>query len=158
MQVTKVSGSYDTYKVELSWSELKAIEAALAAHHAGVIADETFARMQFYMARIPGPGEEKEKGSDNTLEQTQAKTALKMAGDTEPGELEPDDIPMPGGGGGEDRPLPGGEGPELEPEAEEVIHKEVSNREPPRRATPRGGGDIELEHIPFPGSRLRKLL
>jgi len=142
MHITKVPNSYDDYKMELSWSELKSMEAALSAHHSGVIADEAFARMQFYMARIPGPGEEKEKGSGDTLEQTRAKEELGAMGQTQPSELKPEDVPMPpgheggeGGGEGEDLPLPGGE------------------VEKPTRPTPKpekGPKDIELEDIPMP--------
>lgn len=138
MHITKVPSSYDDYKVELSWSELKAVEAALSAHHAGVVADETFARMQFYMARVPGPGEEKEKGSDNTLEQTRAKEELGAMGKTKP-ELKPEDIPMPSGAEDENLPLPGGEG--------EAKEKPSAKLEPK-------GKDIELEDIPFPRRRV----
>jgi hypothetical protein len=145
MHITKVPNSYDDYKVEVSWSELKAVEAALSANHAGVIADETFARMQFYMARIPGPGEEKEKGSDLSLEQTQAKGALDAAGDTKPGELTPDDIPMPGEG---DKPLPGGE---------VDLGGGEGGDEPPakpaEKPAAKPGRNIELEDIPMPGRR-----
>lgn len=112
MHITKVPNSYDDYKVELSWSELKAVESALSKNHAGVVADETFARMQYYMARIPGPGEEKEKGDDNTLEQNRAKESLKAASDTDvkdvsdQNDINLDDIPLPGDDNGGESPKP----------------------------------------------------
>lgn len=93
MHITKVNDGYDAYKAELSWSELQAIETALAAHHTGVIADETYARLKFYMGKLPRPGEA--KGSDTTLEQTKAKEALDRASEKPIEQLTPEDIPMP---------------------------------------------------------------
>jgi hypothetical protein len=143
MHITKVHGSYDDYKVELSWSELKAIEGALSANHTGVQADETYARLQFYMARLPGPGEEEDKG--DTLEQTQAKGELKAAGDTEKGEIGVEDIPLPGGPGAGEGASEGAGSPEGKPEGGETAEKEGVSRG--ERGGPR---EIEPEEIPFP--------
>jgi len=142
MHITKVHDSYDDYKMELSWSELKSIEGALSANHAGVQADEAYARLKFYMARLPGPGEEEEKGT-NTLEQTQGKAELKAVGDREPGEIGVEDIPLPGGHEGGEGAAPEGAG---EPEGEPEGGATAGEEEAP------GGerGEIEPEEIPFP--------
>lgn len=157
MHITKVADSYDDYKAELSWSELKAIESALSQHHAGAIADETYARLKFYMPRLPGPGEEKEKGDDKTLEQRRAGEELAASRETAPQELlNPADVPMPGGSA-EAEPLasrePGGGGAEDLPlpvrsasrEAEAVPTRESVNR------VLQENEEVTLDDIPLPG-------
>lgn len=66
MKITKDKGSegsptFNVYKAELSYAELVAIENALADNHAGPVADELFAGFQYFIDRLPKPGEEPEK-------------------------------------------------------------------------------------------------
>jgi len=171
MHITKVNDSYDDYKMELSWSELKAIEGALSQHHVGAIADETYARLKFYMPRLPGPGQEKEKGDGQTLEQTRAKEELAASRETTPQELlNPDEVPMPPGSsegaeagsrGGENFPLPVGS---REAEGSPPTHEESATVPAavrvPARSLVESTSEITVDSIPMPGSRpgsLRRL-
>lgn len=64
MKIDKVNNSFNTYKIELSYSEMMAAFKALAQSHADPVADEMFRGLQYYIERLPGPGEDKEKESD----------------------------------------------------------------------------------------------
>lgn len=61
MQLTKVKKSFSDYDVTLSWGQLEAIRAALEANHADPVSDEMLAELDWYMDRVPGPGEEEEE-------------------------------------------------------------------------------------------------
>jgi len=61
MKIDKVSGSFNTYKMEVSFAEVVAIETALAANHDGVVADELYAGIEWFLKRLPRPGEDEEK-------------------------------------------------------------------------------------------------
>lgn len=60
IKLSKVSGSYNTYRMELSFGQLEAIKAALTAKHDDAISDELLTMIQYYSSELPGPGEEKE--------------------------------------------------------------------------------------------------
>lgn len=100
--------SYNDYELELSWGQLQAIYRALEKDHADPLADELFAELGYYLANVPGPGEDEE-------EYKQAKEAEKQSiesGQTDDGEVNPELV------GQEMEEPPPGEGME-EPEGAE---------------------------------------
>lgn len=126
MKIDKVNNSFNTYKIELSFTEMMALYKGLAKSHADPVADEVFRGLQYYLDRVPGPGEDKEEktkeGEDNI--------EIQANGDVDLDNLLPEpsgeDIlePAPEGvAGGEDveggRGGDGGEGEELEAPPEE---------------------------------------
>ena len=60
MKIKKEEAAFNTYKLDLSYGELLAIRDALEAKHAGVVADEVYAGLNWYLERLPKPGEEEE--------------------------------------------------------------------------------------------------
>ena len=64
MEIKKKGASFNTYTVTLSFGEMQAIYSSLAKSHADPIADEMFMGLKYYMERLPGPGEEEEKGEE----------------------------------------------------------------------------------------------
>lgn len=60
MKLEKIKKTYNDYKLEVSWGQVEAIAAALEQNHADPLADELFAEWQWYMERVPGPGEDEE--------------------------------------------------------------------------------------------------
>ena len=58
MKLKKVANLFDTYSAELSYGELLAIRDALAKDHCGPLCDELNASIQFFVDRLPGPGDE----------------------------------------------------------------------------------------------------
>lgn len=59
MKITKITGSFNEYRLELSWGELQAVYAAMEADHANPIADEVYTGLEWYMSgRLPFPGED----------------------------------------------------------------------------------------------------
>ena len=54
----KGSWTFDDYELELSFQQLLAIKNALATDHSDPISDELFAQLDFYLANLPGPGED----------------------------------------------------------------------------------------------------
>lgn len=61
MKLEKIKKTYNDYKLELSWGQIEAILAALQQNHSDPVADELFAEWQWYMERVPGPGEDEEE-------------------------------------------------------------------------------------------------
>ena len=53
--------TYGIYVAEFSMGELKAIQAALADKHDGPVADELFQGLNFYLDRVPDPGQTKKE-------------------------------------------------------------------------------------------------
>jgi hypothetical protein len=102
VKMTKSKGTYNTYKLELSMGQLEVILNALEKNHDDPVADELLATFQYYIDKLPGPGEEEEEAEARNNPQA---AAAKAAGGEEalPGEETP--IPMPPGqeaGGGKD--------------------------------------------------------
>lgn len=64
MKIDKISGQYDAYKMELSYGQLEAIRDSLSQHEGHVIADELTHAIQWYLDKLPRPGED-EKSKDN---------------------------------------------------------------------------------------------
>ena len=60
MRLDKIKNTFNDYKVELSWGQLEAVRSALEADHSDPLKDEMLAELQWYMDRVPGPGEEEE--------------------------------------------------------------------------------------------------
>lgn len=117
IKLTKASGTYNTYKLELSFGQLEVIRAALQKHHAEPIADELLAMFDYYAQNLPGPGEEKEDVADREKGAKEAEDDFPIpmppgqetaAGPEDEGgedDVPTDDLPdLPGGGdrGGED--------------------------------------------------------
>lgn len=72
IQMSKSKGTYNTYKLELSFGQIEAIRQALKAKHDDPIADELLAMFEYYMRELPGPGEDEEVQKDR---QAAAQTA-----------------------------------------------------------------------------------
>ncbi len=115
MKLEKIKKTYNDYKLELSWGQVEAIGAALEQNHSDPLADELFAEWQWYMERVPGPGE------DEDAYEAQQKAA---EGGGHPGVEGEEDvpIPMPPGSaagtpppGGDEAPFPPEEGAEGAP-------------------------------------------
>ncbi len=60
MKVDKIKGTYNDYKVEMSFGQLQALKSALERDHADPVSDELYAELCWYLDHIPGPGEEKD--------------------------------------------------------------------------------------------------
>lgn len=58
MRLDKIKNTFNDYKLELSWGQLEAIRGALESDHTDPVKDEMLAEFQWYMDRVPGPGEE----------------------------------------------------------------------------------------------------
>lgn len=83
IKMTKVKGSYNTYKLEMSMGQLEVILTALKRNHADPVSDELLATFTYYIEKLPGPGEEEEE----------AEAAQKAGG----GAMEDLPVPMPPG-------------------------------------------------------------
>jgi len=131
MKLEKIKKSFNDYKLELSWGQVEAIAAALEQNHADPLADELYAEWQWYMERVPGPGEDEE------AYEAQQKTAEGAGG--APGEA---------GGEGEDLPIP------MPPGSEAGTPPEGSEEEPSfppeegMESGPEGGADVGLPEEP----------
>jgi len=119
VKMTKVKGTYNTYKLELSMGQLEVILTALERNHDDAVSDELLATFHFYLEKLPGPGEDE----DEFDAKKEAEAGGGMEGDTplpmppgqEGGEPENmDALPRPGGapagGAGPEVGLPGDEG------------------------------------------------
>lgn len=89
IEMSKVKGTYNTYKLQLSMGQIEVIMNALEANHADPVSDELLATFQYYVKQLPGPGEDEEKFEAE-------KKA--MEGGAAGGETEETPIPMPPGG------------------------------------------------------------
>lgn len=106
MILKKKAKTFNDYTLECSFGQLEAMMASLERDHADPVADELFAELQWYMQRVPGPGEEEDEAK--AREEGAVETGAATTGDVE-GEDVP--IPMPpaeGGAEGEEPPLPPG--------------------------------------------------
>lgn len=118
MILKKKAKTFNDYDLSLSYGQLEAIMGALERDHADPVADELFAELQWYMQRVPGPGEEEDEAK--AREEGAAETGAGTTGDVE-GEDVPIPMPPTEGGleGAEEAPPepPGaeGEGEELPP-------------------------------------------
>src|SRR3990167_1632587 len=68
------------YTVELSYSQLLAVQNALRVHHADVVADELAHGVDWSLERLPRPGEDRDEKEDD-----------QVAGPTYPRQDDPDD-------------------------------------------------------------------
>lgn len=93
MKISKVADSYDTYKLEVSFGELSHMSAALQSE-TNPVADEIRKAIDFYMASIPGPGEDKEDLKAREKEEEQLDTpAEPPMGELEVGASVPEEVP-----------------------------------------------------------------
>jgi len=123
IKLTKVKGTYNTYRLEMSMGQIEAVRNALEKDHADPISDELLAILTYYLDKVPGPGEEEE---DLKAREQHPGAAADEEGDfpipmppREEGgapEEEPPTPPVKGGApaGGGEMPVPE---PGLEPEA-----------------------------------------
>jgi len=88
MELKKKAKSFNNYTLELSFGQLEAIVASLERDHADPVADELFAELQWYIQRVPGPGEEEE--DTKAREEGAVET-----GATATGDVEGEDVPIP---------------------------------------------------------------
>lgn len=134
MEITKSSGKFNTYKIEVSYGELVAMENALQDSHSGPIADELFAGIQWYLAKLPLPGEEKtDKEGEEGGMGAEGEEGMPMPADSPMSDVD-QILPAPPVGdemGGEEAPPMGGE------------EHEVSFDEPPQ-----GFDDLDLDEEP----------
>lgn len=61
MEIKKKNESYNTYTLTLSFGQMEAILNALATDHTGPVADELYAELEWYMSRLPKPGEDEKE-------------------------------------------------------------------------------------------------
>jgi len=119
IKLSKVKGTYNTYKLELSMGQIEAIRNALEKDHADPISDELLAIFSYYVEKVPGPGEEED---DLKAREEHPGMAADEEGDFP--------IPMP--------PREGGEGMEEEPPTPD----EVPPGGAPGGEAPAGGGPL----------------
>lgn len=130
IQLSKIKGTYNSYKMELSYGQLEAIRSALEKDHAEPVSDELLQILHYYMDKLPGPGEEEEdiKARD---EASKAGTA---------GLEDDDDSPLPAPPGMEDE---GGEAP-VAPGADDLGGEDAGEDTLP----PAGGDGGSLPEAP----------
>lgn len=91
MKVTKKAGDFNTYSLEVSFGELKAIEFGLQAGPKTPEIDEMTSAIAWYLDNeVPGPGEDKEEFKKRKEGQANFTTAEEPLGDK--GELDADKI------------------------------------------------------------------
>ena len=56
MKIKKVSDTFNTYSVELSFGQLVAMRNALEKDHSDPLSDEIYAEINWYLQNVPGPG------------------------------------------------------------------------------------------------------
>lgn len=91
IKMSKVKGSYNTYKLEMSMGQLEVIKAALERNHADPVADELLATLSFYMDSLPGPGED-EEASDAKKDGPSEDSEIPMPPGTQPGGTSAGDV------------------------------------------------------------------
>lgn len=141
MKISKINGTYNDYKVEMSFGQLTAIRNALANDHAEVLSDELFAELNWYLDNVPGPGESEE---DLKAEEEAAKSGM-AAPEAAQNPLKPkadDLLPAPDEEEGSDEQLPGAEGP---PSGEEGPPEEGPPEEGPPEEGPPAGPEGEAD-------------
>ena len=155
MKLDKVKKSFNDYDLELSWGQLEVILAALERDHSEPVADEMLAELQWYMERVPGPGEEEEEVKARE-EQGMAVPGEGGAEEAEGAEgmvpAPPTEGPADVGKGPEPPPeeMPGGEGGGMEAPPEEGANPAAEP--PPEEEMPPGGPAPEEadRHLPAP--------
>jgi len=144
MILKKKAKTFNDYDLSLSFGQLEAIMASLERDHADPVADELYAELQWYMSRVPGPGEEED--DQKAREEGAVETGAATTGDVE-GEDVP--IPMPpteGGVEGEEPAVPPGAEGEGAPGAEGEPSPEGMEGGP--EGGPEGGGGEGGFHEP----------
>ena len=124
MKIDKVAGSFNEYKLTLSYGELVALENSLSSGRSGPIADELFAGIKWYLdddSKLPKPGQEKEDVKKGEKEEEESELPLpspdEEMGGPEGEEGGPEGLPSPDeemGGPGEEGPGGPGELPSPE--------------------------------------------
>lgn len=142
MKIDKIKGTYNDYKVEVSFGQLQAIKSALERDHADPVSDELYAELCWYLDNIPGPGEEKDD--------LKARDEMGVDDITKDGndDAENDDYPLPMPPGHAD----GGTDPAPTdaPEPESGIAPERDGNDEEIGSTPVPGEDLEDEGLPKP--------
>lgn len=136
MKLEKIKKTYNDYKLELSWGQIEAIAQALSQNHSDPVSDELHAEWQWYMERVPGPGEDEEE-----IEAQQKAAAEGGA----PGAVEGEDLPIPMPPGQSAGTPPGGE-EEVAPPSDEEMAGAEAGPEDVERGLPEpepGGGSAE---------------
>ena len=67
MKISKKTETFDMYSLELSYSQLLSVQAALKLHHADPVADELSHGVDWSLERLPRPGEDERKDDDTVL-------------------------------------------------------------------------------------------
>jgi hypothetical protein len=138
MKLDKVKKSFNDYDLELSWGQLEIVRAALERDHSEPIADEMLAELEWYMDRVPGPGEEEEEVK-----------AREEGGAPVPGESEGEmPVEMPPA----EAPGAGPEPPPQEMPGEEAVEAGLEDRSPPAPEGEEGavGPDEADQHLEAP--------
>jgi hypothetical protein len=107
IKLNKSKGTFNTYKLELSYGQIECIRQALEKDHANPIADELLQMFNYYISTVPGPGEEE----DDVKARAESSAIGQKVGqeDDEMG------LPMPPGQEQEQGTTVAGEGPEGAP-------------------------------------------
>ena len=80
MKIDKVKDTYSEYKLTMSFGQLKAMHKALEADHVGPVADEMFKALDYYLAKLPLPGEDKDPKKEKEAEkEAEPKTGEPLA-------------------------------------------------------------------------------
>lgn len=117
MRIKKIDGTFNDYRVEMSFGQLKAIRDALEEFHADPILDELYNEITWYLQNIPGPGEDEEefKAREQGEQGLEGEGGEGAAGALPPPPEDEASLPPEGGLGDEGLPEPpmdelGGEG------------------------------------------------
>lgn len=134
MDIRRVEGSFDQYKITTTSTELETLRAALASTP-GAEADAILGAIDWYLDQLPAPGETKDD-ADRRKEMEEGPAEAPLGGEPGAGDdgvdAEVDDLLAgEGGDGGED--LPGGAGPGEGGGEEELVgvETEVDDLVPP---------------------------
>jgi len=149
MKVDKIKGTYNDYKVEMSFGQLQAMKSALERDHADPVSDELYAELCWYLDHIPGPGEEKE--DLKARDEMGAEVTKDGKGDDEEGGDYP--LPMPPGHddlGAAPGLNPGGEGEEPAPDGGEDAIPAPDESGSSGEEGPVPGTDLESEDDGLP--------
>src|SRR5919108_1978230 len=97
--------TYNDYELEISFGQLIAIRDALEKAHADPVSDEILAELNYYLAQVPGPGEdeaEHKKSAEGEMPQEGAPSDTELEADklVPPPDESEADLPPEGEGGG----------------------------------------------------------
>lgn len=141
MRISKINNTFNDYRVEMSFGQLKAIQSALSNDHSDPMSDEMYAEISYYLENVPGPGEDKEDFD----KREEVEKAAEDGGKLGPPDEDMSEVPVGDEGGAAAEPEHEPEGSRLPPPPSDDDESEPEGG--------KGHADIEDEEV----SELAKL-